>query len=93
VLSPALLMIDTTIPNLIWVVFSAFVGMLAISTGMIGFWYRKLNILERAMAVVTGLLLIYPETISDIVGLVLFAAMFAIQYAAGKRERAQQTAS
>ncbi|OQP08236.1 C4-dicarboxylate ABC transporter [Geobacillus sp. 47C-IIb] len=93
VLSPALLMIDTTIPNLIWVVFSAFVGMLAISTGMIGFWYRKLNILERAMAVVTGLLLIYPEKISDIVGLVLFAAMFAIQYAAGKRERAQQTAS
>jgi len=93
VLSPALLMIDTTIPNLIWVVFSAFVGMLAISTGMIGFWYRKLNILERIIAVVTGLLLIYPETISDIVGLVLFAAMFAIQYAAGKRERAQQTAS
>jgi len=93
VLSPALLMIDTTIPNLIWVVFSAFVGMLAISTGMIGFWYRKLNIVERIIAVVTGLLLIYPETISDIVGLVLFAAMFAIQYAAGKRERAQQTAS
>ncbi|PTR46370.1 TRAP transporter permease [Geobacillus thermodenitrificans] len=93
VLSPALLMIDTTIPNLIWVVFSAFVGMLAISTGMIGFWYRKLNIVERIIAVVTGLLLIYPETISDIVGLVLFAAMFAVQYAAGKRERAQQTAS
>jgi TRAP-type uncharacterized transport system fused permease subunit len=67
--------------------------MLAISTGMIGFWYRKLNIVERIIAVVTGLLLIYPETISDIVGLVLFAAMFAIQYAAGKRERAQQTAS
>ncbi|ASS87022.1 TRAP transporter permease [Geobacillus stearothermophilus] len=93
VLSPALLMIDTTVPYLIWVVFSAFIGMLAISAGMIGFWYRKLNILERAMAVVTGLLLIYPEKISDIVGLVLFAAMFAIQYAAGRRERTQKTAS
>lgn len=93
VLSPALLMIDTTVPYLIWVVFSAFIGMLAISAGMIGFWYRKLNIVERIIAVATGLLLIYPETISDIVGLVLFAAMFAIQYAAGRRERTQKTAS
>ncbi|NNV07562.1 TRAP transporter permease [Geobacillus sp. C56-T2] len=93
VFSPALLMIDTTLPYLIWVVFSAFIGMLAISAGMIGFWYRKLNIVERIIAVATGLLLIYPETISDIVGLVLFAAMFAIQYAAGRRERTQKTAS
>ncbi|AGT33380.1 C4-dicarboxylate ABC transporter [Geobacillus genomosp. 3] len=93
VLSPALLMIDTTVPYLIWVVFSAFIGMLAISAGMIGFWYRKLNILERIIATVTGLLLIYPERVSDIVGLVLFVAMFAVQYMAGKREQMQKSAS
>jgi TRAP transporter 4TM/12TM fusion protein len=86
VLSPELLMIDTTAWRLIWVVFTAFIGMVAVGAGMIGFWYRKLNILERIIATITGMLLIYPEKISDIVGLVLFAAMFAIQYASKNKQ-------
>ena len=47
--------------------------MIAIGAGMIGFWYRKCNWIERMFALATGLLLIYPETITDIVGLVMFA--------------------
>lgn len=47
---------------------------------MIGYWYRKCNWLERILAIITGFLLIMPETITDIVGLVLFIAMVSIQY-------------
>lgn len=80
VYNPALLMIGATIPEILWVVFTAIVGMIAIGAGMIGYWYRKCNWIERILAVSTGLLLIFPETITDIIGLVLFIGMVAIQY-------------
>ncbi len=79
VLSPELLMIDTTIPYLIWMLFTAFTGMLAIGAGIIGFWYRKLYWYERIIAIVAGLMLMYPEGMSDIIGLVLFIAMLTVQ--------------
>jgi TRAP transporter 4TM/12TM fusion protein len=80
VLSPELLMIDTTWTYLIWVVFTAFTGMIAISAGVIGFWMRKMNWIERIVSLGTGLCLIYPEKISDIIGLILFAILLALQY-------------
>lgn len=43
VLSPELLMIDTTWTQLIWVLITAITGMIAIGAGLIGYWYRKLN--------------------------------------------------
>lgn len=79
VLSPELLMIDTTWYGLIWVVFTAFMGMIAIGGGVIGFWLRKLYWHERIIAAVCGLLLIYPERISDFVGLGCFALLIALQ--------------
>ncbi|MBS7344790.1 MAG: TRAP transporter permease [Caryophanon sp.] len=80
VFSPQLLMVDTTIPAVIWVVFTALCGMLAIGAGIIGYWYRPMNVIERLISVATGLLLIYPEGISDTVGLVLFVILLAIQW-------------
>ncbi|WP_084780559.1 TRAP transporter permease [Bacillus massilinigeriensis] len=79
VLSPELLMIDTTWTYLIWVVISAFIGMLAISAGVIGFWYRQMHWIERLFALATGLCLIYPEKISDMLGLITFAVLLGLQ--------------
>lgn len=80
VLNPALLMIDTTIPQLIVVLITAIAGMLAIGAGLIGFWYRKLYWFERIIAVATGLALIYPEGYSDAIGAVVFIVLFVIQW-------------
>ncbi|TWT04828.1 TRAP transporter permease [Planomicrobium sp. CPCC 101079] len=80
VLSPALLMIDTTWSELIWVLITAFTGMIAIGAGLIGFWYRKLNWIERIIAFATGLALIYPEGTSDAIGAIVFVILFVIQW-------------
>ncbi|TQR21001.1 TRAP transporter permease [Psychrobacillus vulpis] len=80
VFSPTLLMVDTNLWEIIWVVFTALTGMIAIGAGMIGYWYRKVTWIERILAVGAGLLLIYPESFSDIAGLILFAVLFTIQY-------------
>ncbi len=86
VFSPTLLMIDTTLWEIIWVTFTAIIGMISIGAGMIGYWYRKVNWLERILAVGAGLLLIYPESMSDIIGLVLFGVLFAIQLYTREKE-------
>ncbi|MCQ6274276.1 TRAP transporter permease [Bacillus sp. V3B] len=80
VLSPELLMIDTTWTYLIWVVFTALAGMTTIGAGVIGFWFRKLSWVERLLGIVGGLCLIYPEGYSDIIGLAIFAGLIAIQF-------------
>jgi TRAP-type uncharacterized transport system fused permease subunit len=80
VLSPELLMIDTTWMEVIWVVFTAMVGMIAIGAGVIGYWMRGMHWLERIIAVIVGLLLIYPESISDITGIIMFVVLLALQY-------------
>ncbi|MFD1031171.1 TRAP transporter permease [Metaplanococcus flavidus] len=80
VLSPSLLMIDTTWPELIWVLITAITGMIAIGAGLIGYWYRKLYWFERIITFVTGIALIYPEGMSDLVGAGVFIVLFIIQW-------------
>ncbi|WP_051239804.1 TRAP transporter permease [Pontibacillus halophilus] len=79
VLSPELLMIDTNAWGIIWVTFTAVTGMLAIGAGMIGYWYRKVFLIERIVSVAGGLLLIYPGRLSDTLGIATFAVILGLQ--------------
>ncbi|ANU10368.1 TRAP transporter large permease [Planococcus antarcticus DSM 14505] len=89
VLSPSLLMIDTTWPELIWVLITALTGMIAIGAGLIGYWYRQLNWFERIITFATGLALIYPEGLSDTIGSILFVILFGIQWMARDKKPAK----
>ncbi|QHA94401.1 TRAP transporter permease [Bacillus sp. N1-1] len=79
VLSPELMMIDTTWQSLLWVLFTSLTGMISIGAGMIGYWYRRTHIVERIAAVAAGVMLIYPEGSTDLIGLGLFIALLALQ--------------
>lgn len=78
VLNPEMLMIDTTIGGVIWILITALTGMIAIGAGLIGYWYKRLNKVERIISVLTGLMLMYPEGHTDIIGLVIFVALLHI---------------
>ena len=80
VLSPELLLIDTTWYYAIWMFVTALLGMIAIGAGVVGYWYQKISWLERIIAIVAGLLLIYPEGYSDWFGLAIFAGLIAFQF-------------
>lgn len=80
VLSPELLLIDTSWTYMIWMFLTAMFGMIAIGGGVVGYWYRKLYWFERIIALIAGLLLIYPENMSDVFGLAIFAALIAVQF-------------
>ncbi|CDQ38194.1 MULTISPECIES: TRAP transporter permease [Virgibacillus] len=79
VLQPQLLMIDTNLLEISWILITAIAGMIAIGAGLIGFWYLKLNWVGRILSVAIGLLLIYPEGNSDLYGVGAFVVMIAVQ--------------
>lgn len=93
VFSPALLMIDVTIVQIIWVTFTAIMGMIAIGSGVIGYWYRKLMWFERIILIAAGLAMIYPESISDITRLIVFGIMFGIQIIGDRKGRGTKEAT
>ncbi|MBM7839326.1 TRAP transporter 4TM/12TM fusion protein [Alkalihalobacillus xiaoxiensis] len=90
VLQPQLLMIDSTFFEIALAFATAFVGMIAIGACMIGFWFRKINWLERILSLAAGLMLIYPEGYSDIIGFILFVALIGWQIVTMKRNKPQQ---
>ncbi|WP_342574752.1 TRAP transporter permease [Solibacillus sp. FSL K6-1781] len=92
IFSPALLMIDVTVWEIIWVVFTAMMGMIAIGAGIIGYWYRPINWIERIILVAAGVAMIYPESLSDTIGLIVFGIMFVIQYVTRNKENGSKVA-
>ncbi len=86
VLQPQLLMIDTTILEVSFILATAIIGMIGIGAGMIGFWYVKLKGYERFLAVISGLMLIYPGLATDGIGLAIFIALLLVQRKRGKED-------
>lgn len=80
VLQPQILMIEGTLLDSLFSIFTAVIGMLGVSVGLIGFWLAPLSILERGWAILGGLVLIYPGLVTDAIGLLSLASIFTLQY-------------
>lgn len=89
VVSPALLLIDTTFTESLWVMFTSTLGMIGVGAGLIGYWMAKLNILERIAAVAGGVLAVIPGIESDIAGFILLAAVFGLSYLKSRKQKGQ----
>ncbi len=79
VLNPAMLMIDTTIVEIIQNVITALLGMYALSGGLTGFVQDHCKWYERLLLIGGGMGMIIPGTVSDIIGFVIVAAIFVVQ--------------
>ena len=60
------------------------VGIVGISAGMEGFAARKAAWWERILLIGGGLCLVVPETVTDIIGLVIVVGIFALQLVQNK---------
>ena len=78
-LNPAMVFVDTTALEVIAIVVTSLVGMFALSMALEGFYRGPLPALLRIVAAAGGLMLIYPGTLTDAVGLVQVAAVIALQ--------------
>jgi len=78
-LNPAMLFIDTTVPEVILICITSIVGIFGVSAALEGYLLHAMRWYERIACAVGGLLLIYPGWVTDAVGLFLVATVVLLQ--------------
>ena len=77
--NPAMLFINTRPIDVILVVITSTLGMLSISLGMIGYFLKDMNPVFRVLCVAGGLLMIYPGTVTDLIGVAILVTVFLVE--------------
>ena len=75
--SPAMMM-QGSVPEILSVFLTAFIGTAVISGGFQGWLFWRLNIIERIILIASGLLLFIPGSVTDIAGLAITAALLLL---------------
>ena len=77
--NPDLLLVDGSFTQALFILITAFIGMLGISTGMEGFMLGRLKLYERLICIAGGITLIIPGAVTDVIGIALIAVIFIKQ--------------
>ncbi|MBE6790344.1 MAG: TRAP transporter fused permease subunit [Ruminococcaceae bacterium] len=85
--NPKMLFIDAGVFDIISIIITSFIGIYAVSAGMEGHMFLKLPWWQRILTLAGGLMLIVPETITDIVGVALVALVIVIQKLSERKEK------
>ena len=80
-LNPAMLLIDTNVLEFVLIIITSVIGMFAISAAIEGYMFTALNPVFRIALAAAGLMLIYPGTVTDIIGIAITVCIFIIQMA------------
>ena len=79
----------TSVFQVVQIVITALLGIFAVAAGLEGYIFRKMGWPLRVLAVIGGLTLLIPGTVSDLIGLVIVAGIIALQLLQNKRERSE----
>lgn len=77
--NPILVLVEVTPLQLVFAIVTALFGMMAVSSGVIGYFRTKTIAAERLLLVVGGLLLIIPEWIPSVTGFFIIAVVWLFQ--------------
>ena len=91
VTNPVLLLQDATAATLIPAVLTAVLGMAAISAGIMGYFMNNANVVERVLLAAGGLMLVYPDLLISLGGLVIVVVVGAFQYLRGRGESPKES--
>ncbi|MFZ5648006.1 MAG: TRAP transporter permease [Bacillota bacterium] len=78
--SPVLVLVNVTGPDIVKALITAFIGMVGIGGGLTGFLADKAGWWERVVLVAGGVMLVIPETKTDIIGIVLVILIYLLQW-------------
>ena len=84
-LNPAMLFIDTSAVEVVTICITSLVGIFAVSASLEGYLIHGMPWWQRIVSLAGGLLLIYPGTVTDVIGLVLVVFVVAIQVITKKK--------
>ena len=88
-LSPSMLLIDTNAVEVILIVITSLIGIASVSAALEGYIMGSLNWLQRGLMLVGGLMMIYPGTTTDFVGIILSGAVVVMKVIENKKASVQ----
>lgn len=87
-LNPAMLFINTTALGVITIIITSCVGLFGVAAGLEGYMFSHMPVWQRLISVVGGLMLIYPGTITDLLGVATVGVVVLLQIAGKKKKLA-----
>ena len=87
-LNPAMILVDTTFAEVMLISVTSMVGMFGLGMGLEGYFKGKLSWFVRLIVLAGGLCLIYPGTLTDIIGVCVVGTVIALRALREKRAAA-----
>ncbi len=85
-MNPAMLLIDTTPLQVVIVVATSIIGIFGVAAGLNGYLYKPMNPLIRIVLIAAGLLMMDPTVTTDLIGIVLMAAVVLWLHTGSKKK-------
>ena len=85
-MNPAMLLIDTTPLQVVIVVATSIIGIFGVASGLNGYLFKPMNPLIRIVLIAAGLLMMDPTVTTDLIGIVLMAAVVLWLYTGSKKK-------
>lgn len=86
--NPAMLFIDADVAQVVIIIVTSLVGLTGVAGGLEGYMVTNMNPIQRILAVVGGLCLIIPGTVTDLAGIAIVGASVVWQLADKKKRAA-----
>ena len=86
--NPAMLFIDADVVQVVIIIVTSLVGLTGVAGGLEGYMVTNMNPIQRILAVVGGLCLIIPGTVTDLAGIAIVVAAVVWQLADNKKRAA-----
>ena len=87
--NPALILVESTPLSILIVTATTLIGLFALAAAFEGYLFAKVPFVLRLVFAAGGILLIAPETVTDVIGLLLVTGTVVLQYQRGKRRKIQ----
>ena len=88
-MSPAMLLIDTSLPEVLMITVTSLVGIASVSASMEGYIMGGLNWFQRGLMLAGGLMMIVPGLTTDFVGVALSALVLVMKLIENKKSSVQ----
>ena len=87
-MNPSMLFIGTTAFDVVSIAVTSVAGLFGVASALNGYLYRPINPIFRVLLVAGGLCMMIPGAVTDLIGVVLVAAIVLFQRASAKRHAA-----
>ena len=86
--NPAMLLVDTNPLQVVQIVITSLAGLFGVAAALNGTLFRRMNPLIRLLLAAGGLCMMFPDTLTDLVGLMAMGGACALEYLSAKKGRA-----